>query len=318
MPDLELAVAETLAYADVFDYPLTANETHRYLIGLGAPLAAVRLVLEAASAPDGWAEARDGYYTLAGRGALVQTRLARQELALALWPLALSYGHRIASLPFVRMVAVTGALAVDNVMAGADIDYLIVTRPGRLWLCRAMILLLARGARRRGVTLCPNYLVSHTREGLVFPEQNLYAAHEVAHMVPLSGPDVYDELRRLNRWVLAFLPNASGLPPANSSAGSDTERSRLKVLFERLLALPPTDWVERWEMQRKILKLTAKHEAHAEASFSRDRCKGHFDRHEEETLTAFRSRLAQWRGCLPDIPASQVASREQRLVSRNL
>ena len=40
------AILRTVAYADLFDYPLTVPEVHRYLAGVKAPLSAVREALE--------------------------------------------------------------------------------------------------------------------------------------------------------------------------------------------------------------------------------------------------------------------------------
>src|SRR6266550_6015861 len=157
---LEEAAVRTVVYADVFDYPLQAAEIHRYLHGVAASWDATAAALARCCARGNVLSQRDGFYTLAGREELVDLRCRRAVQAERLWPTAVKYGHVIAGLPFVRMVAVTGSLAWNNVNDSGDIDYLIVTEAGRLWLCRWMVAALSRLARLDGVQLCPNYMVS--------------------------------------------------------------------------------------------------------------------------------------------------------------
>ena len=109
---LERAIVQAVAYADVFDYPLTVDEIQRYLIGVPASRGAVRTALAAARlVPD--VLSRSGrYFTLAGRESAVETRRSRATTAAEYWRRAVRYGHQIGNLPFVRMVAVTGALAM--------------------------------------------------------------------------------------------------------------------------------------------------------------------------------------------------------------
>src|SRR5688572_8466038 len=222
------AILQTVVYADIFDYPLTENEIHRYLTGFPAPLESVSDALRKGGLVPSLLERAGDYYHLTGREQVVSSRQRRGQVAARLWPQALRYGHMIAGLPFVRMLAVTGSLAMDNVEAGADLDYLIVTKTGRLWLCRALVLALGRLAALQGVRICPNYLISE--RCLEFPEQSLYTAHELAQMVPLSGFDVYARIRTLNPWVGRFLPNADGAPPRSISipAGGGVSVSRVR------------------------------------------------------------------------------------------
>jgi hypothetical protein len=283
-----------VAYADVFEYPLRAAEVHRYLHGVSATLEMTAEALASASAPGNALRCRDGYYTLVGREALVEVRERRAARASELWPAALEYGRLIAGLPFVRMVAITGSLAWDNVERGADIDYLIVTEPDRLWVCRWLVAALRRVALRDGVSLCPNYMVS--KRALVLAERNLYAAYELARMVPIAGLGMHRRLRQANPWALTYLPNAveSTRPPVSLVQQARPWPSRalvgMALLGEETLRSPLGTWLERFEMQHRIRK-RAKAVEQGEASYGVDWYKEHTSGHRHRALTAFGERL---------------------------
>ncbi|HEX8967023.1 MAG TPA: hypothetical protein VF937_04025 [Chloroflexota bacterium] len=281
---LDRAIVQAVAYADVFDYPLTADEIHRYLVGVSASRGAVRNALSNGRPSQ---LSRTGrYFTLAGRESAVEIRRARASSAAEYWRRAARYGRRMSNLPFVRMVAVTGALAMDNVADG-DIDYLIVTEPGRLWLCRAAIIGLVRVAALRGIELCPNYFLSE--RALVLDERNLFTAHEVTQMVPLAGMGMYQRMRELNGWTQAYLPNAGGTP--RRIAHSEPGRRRTRRIVEHTLRSGICSPLERWEMARKMRKLGTRGNGHVEAAFGPDWCKGHFGDHGQVTLARYAERL---------------------------
>jgi hypothetical protein len=279
------SVFQTLAYADIFDYPFTAQEVYRYIPSGGATAEEIDRAL---SNKTFFTQVGD-YFTLRGREKIAETRKQRATIAARLWPKAIRYGRIIARLPFVRMVAVTGSLAMDNTQADQDIDYMIITAPGHLWACRALSLLVARWAKLEGVKLCPNYLV--TTNALTFKERSLYVAHELAQMVPLSGLDIYREIRSLNLWIHEFLPNALLEPELlhdlKPKEGSSFFQKALEVPFR----LPFVTWLEKWEMGRKIERLTREQSSSIESYFSADICKGHIDRHKQKTENAIAETL---------------------------
>jgi hypothetical protein len=238
---LERAIVQTVAYADVFDYPLTADEIHRYLIGLQASRGSVRTALSTSPTLADLLSRNGRYITLAGRESAIETRRHRAAVSSAYWGRAVRYGRLIGGMPFVRMVAVTGALAMDNV-ADADIDYLVVTEPGRLWVCRALVVGVVRAAGMRGVTLCPNYFLSEN--ALVLEERNLFTAHEVTQMVPIAGMASYEHLRNLNRWTAEHLPNASG--PPRRLAAAEPRGQRARDVVEGVLRSRLGGRVEDW------------------------------------------------------------------------
>jgi hypothetical protein len=211
---------------------------------------------------------------------------------------ALKYGRVLGSLPFVRMVALTGSLAVLNVAHNADFDYMLVARPGRLWTARAFVLLFGRLTRRLGHTICPNLIV--TEEFLEWHRQDLYSARELCQMIPITGLGTYRMLMQANQWVSEFLPNAF-LKPSASAQSLDVpgkahkQGSILQGILEFLLRGKLGDRFEQWEMKRKIARFSRQKGFGEETIFNAQICQGNFDHHRQQTEQELQQRINKFK-----------------------
>ncbi len=288
---LRRAILVTVIYADLFDHALTRDEIHRYLIGQAASAAEVVAMLEDGAELRFDIEQTEDRFQLRGRPPLANIRRERVAASAALWPVAKRYGAWIARLPLVRLVGVTGALAMNNARPDDDIDLFILAQPGRLWLCRLLVLGMVKLAARQGYVLCPNFFLS--TDHLRLSERNLFTAHEVVQMVPLERNRWYDAFIEANGWVTDFLPNAFARRTADARPPS------MKRLAARLVAgflsVRLFDPVERWEMRRKVRRLTRRLEHDGgSVAFSPGECRGHFAAHDARILAAYRRRLAKY------------------------
>jgi hypothetical protein len=288
-----LAVLRALAYSDIFDYAPDRSALYHLLEYPGIPRAHFEQALremekEGAIISDG------EHCMLAGREALSAIWRRRQQHSTLKWQAARRYTSLIRCLPFIRMVAITGTLAVQSAEAPDDIDLFLITTPGRVWLARALIVAVVRLAALFGVTLCPNYLIA--TDALELADHNLYSARELVQMQPLYGAAWYQQLRRCNRWTLDYLPNAEiETPPALLPLDRLPYTARLfKWLGEHMLAGTPGTALDHWEMHRKVRKLLQKRTPLAleETSFSPEQCKGHFEGHAARILRLFHERVA--------------------------
>ena len=277
---LERAILETLAYSDVFEYPLRVDEIYRYL---PVPVDEVQ-VLQALSAATDLVGEQDGFYFLAGREQIVEIRKQREVHSQKLMRQALRYGRILGALPFIRMAALTGSLAVLNSTKAADFDYMLVTAPNHVWTARAFALLFNRVTRLFGHTLCPNLIVSENV--LAWSTHDLYSARELCQMVPITGMDVYRKLLKANEWTKEFLPNVE-----QTSEVSETSEVLLRNILEFPLRGKLGDQIESWEMQRKITRFSQQAGFGEETVFNADVCQGNFDHHKQWTQAALQNRL---------------------------
>jgi len=280
MSPLERAILETLAYSDVFDYPLSLEELHRFLT-----ISATKVEIQEQLVRMKDVSSAHGYYFLAGRSEIVDIRKRREENSRKAFRRAMFYGRILGSLPFIRMVALTGSLAMLNLSKNKDMDYMLAAKPGRVWTVRAFALLLARVTRSFGDVICPNVIVSE--HALEWTERNLYTAREFAQMIPISGEDVFRRLRVVNRWVEDVLPNHVILSEAKDLSGGNA----IQLVLEFLLNSKLGSLFEFWEMNRKIARFQKQAGYGVETNFSADVCQGNFDHHGLWTLKAYNERL---------------------------
>jgi hypothetical protein len=228
---VEQAVLLTVHYRDLFQHALTVQQVHTYLIGRPATVQEVNEAIRRLTGD--YLSVVDGHVTWMGREHLVRERRRREAISRTMWPWAHRCGRWIRALPFVRMVGVTGSLSVNHAGCRHDIDLLCVTAPGRVWLVVAWLWLLQEWSKSFApFNVGANCVFDETHLSMPAQQQNLYLAHQVAHLVPLWGAPAYGQLLEANRWIAGFLPNF-GAPPTAQSV--EPGRSRLRAVAEQLV-----------------------------------------------------------------------------------
>lgn len=296
-PDaLESAILKTLLYSDLFDYPLTPEEVAHYLIGIPSTADEVRACLASTRGLAERVVEVNGYLALRGREALIARRCDRALTSDQLWRHAQRFVRALRLLPFVRMIAITGALAMHNSAAGDDIDVLIVTAPDRVWLTRACAVALVYVGKLFGDTLCPNYVISE--RALTLDKHTLFVAHEFIQMVPLYGLEVYYRMREANPWICHLLPNAARRPGDDPLGPLGPLGRHVKQAVEKALSGRLGAALETWEMHRKICKFQSKlGRPDSDAILDRDHVKGHFDDYGGPVMRRYAERVAQFETC---------------------
>src|SRR5215213_2413089 len=189
MTPRELAIARTVVYAALFDYPLTLEQLHLSLIESDQTAAEILAVYDGSDRLQAVIDYRDGFFFPIGRGDLVAERRRREARGRRFLHQHDRLLRLLCAVPFTRLVALSGSVAHLNLAAGGDLDLFVVTRGRRVWTVTLALLVLAKLLRRRRI-VCANFVLADTH--LALEQQDLFTANQVVHLKPLIGAAVFD------------------------------------------------------------------------------------------------------------------------------
>lgn len=204
---------------------------------------------------------RDGFYFLKGRSKDIYKRLKREKYSLKKNKIAQKAVRVLSFIPFIKMVGITGSLAMANTDLDSDIDFFIITQKGTLWTSRLLsifILKLCGFSLRRSFDkyakdkICLNMWFDESN--LVWEKRSLFSAHEIAQIIPVLNKDgTYEKFIMDNRWIFKFWPNSVSIKRLNSKRNKNI----LFLLFVFLISVlvePLSYLLQRLYMKNKVTR----------------------------------------------------------------
>lgn len=281
------AILKTVVYASLFQFPLHLAELERRLMDvpldavaigrrLRAPFLRTRLArTEGLLHPRG-AEAWVGLRR--GREAHAESLVGRHARALQV----------LARLPFVRLVALSGACAHGNA-TDDDVDVFLVVKEGRAWTVFGTVMLLSKlaGLRR---SLCVNYVIDES--ALSLREHDVFTASEVVGLVPRAGGSTYRRFVAANEWVFGLFPNFR----AHAARPVDVPEAGAPAIVEGVLELALGGLQERLARALVGAYLRRRTKAAPGVTLGPDRLKLHLHDHRQALLASFEGALREAEG----------------------
>lgn len=193
-------IIKIVTFFDLFDYPLNSFEIWQYLDkkhNLGDVLIALENSLDVI-------QCQNGLYFLPGRSDIISTRQKRYNYTNNKFKIAKRFSYFFRLLPFVQMISVANVIGSHNLRDGSDIDFFIITSPGRIWLSRLFCAGLAKLLHSRPTQknkkdkICLSFYVSTDHLDLYdlrLPEEDPYFDYWIRGLVLLYNKNkTYESL----------------------------------------------------------------------------------------------------------------------------
>lgn len=210
------AIIETIAYFDIFEYPVTLLELHNFLlhpnpVSLNDLRKNVNKLIN-----DGSINELEGFYFFPKKERNVFTRKERYNYAEEKYKIALKGAKMIKYVPFLKFVAVCNNLSNNNVQKDSDIDLFIVTQKNRLYFVRMLVTLIIslKGLRRHkdkvNNRLCLSFYVTENEldfSKIKILDNDFYLMFWLANLYPIYNEGYLKEIFNNNLWVSRELGN---------------------------------------------------------------------------------------------------------------
>ncbi|MGB5894240.1 MAG: hypothetical protein WBG58_08675 [Ignavibacteriaceae bacterium] len=244
---LAKSIIKTLAYYDIFNYPLTKEEIYICSNTNCDTKTSVFEELEMLVASE-IVYNSDKFYYINHSSYLIPKRIEGNRRAIKKMKTAKLFSKFISNFPFVRCVLLSGSISKGYMDEKADIDYFIITAPNRLWIARILLVFFKKMFLLNSYKFfCINYFISTSE--LEIEEKNIYTAVELATLIPMYGADVYNDLYESNQWIKTYVPNYPKRDVTNLPA---FKKKIIQKVIESLLNRRFGDYVDDKIMKKFI------------------------------------------------------------------
>ena len=191
---------KTILYFSIFRYPLKIEEIHSYTN--------YNELSETANELNHLIEEKiltkiDEFYVYGSDLDSVTKRLRGNLHAKKALIKAKEKAKFISKFPFVEAVGVSGSLSKGYYDTESDIDFFVITKHNKLWICRTLLMLYKKifllNSRKY---FCVNYFIS--AEQLEIEEKNRFTATELKTLIPLHGKELFENFYQSNHWVTNY------------------------------------------------------------------------------------------------------------------
>ena len=261
LSEIKEHILGTLAYFDLFNYPLTRTEVYLFLKKKYTDEVfddSLKCL-----ADGGIIYQFDGFYCLHNDPELISRRNEGNKKATELIKVAKTVGNILIWFPYVRGVAISGSLSKNFADEHSDIDLFIITANNRLWIARTIMHCFKKLTFlvNKEHYFCMNYYVDEQQ--LEICEKNIYTAIEIATLIPLQGDIIFENFFAANSWTRGFLPNKY----MRVASAKPIKMTILKRLVNWLPENPANNMIDnilmkvtarRWAGNTKLQKLNSK------------------------------------------------------------
>lgn len=188
---------KTILYFSIFKYPLKLEEIYSFYPDKDK----AKIENELAQLIDRKVICKvDDFYLQDCDLDCIEKRKKGNEMAVKAMKKAEERAGFISKFPFVEAVGVSGSLSKGYYDSKSDIDFFVITRPGKVWIARTLLMLYKKifllNSRKY---FCINYFLSSAN--LEIEEKNRFTATEIKTLIPFQGKDTLDAFYRKNTWV---------------------------------------------------------------------------------------------------------------------
>jgi len=282
-------IIRQLLYYDIFDHLLTEEELIKDC-SIDDNFSLNELIKE------GLIFKLDGCLAIKNKPELVKKRQRGEENTQKSMPRAIKMAKLISKFPFVRSVSLSGSISKGYMDSFKDVDYFIITKPGRLWLSRTLLVFYKKIFLLDSFRyFCLNYFIDENN--LHINDQNIFTATEINTLIPIYGTDLAQSFNASNEWVRKYYPD---FPQKRFSGDNGIAEPAGKKIIEFLLSNFLGNWLDIFSMKLTVFYWKRKYKGKqsylfkSSFRFRRDEAKYHPGNFQQLVLEKFNSNIDRY------------------------